>query len=138
MKLELLKNDRKKESEGVKVFLDDTTWLLVARIDNPRYREAAMKLSLQQRRAIQSGRLSAEKQQEIMADIYADAILLGWDGLTENGAPVEYSKANAKRLLMEYRGIWDAVDQASRDDALFAAEWEQDSGNSSKKKSTGS
>jgi hypothetical protein len=61
------------------------------------------------------GRIGPEDQDRINATCLADTVLLGWENLTSDGAPVPYSKEEAKRLLTDpdFVAFRDAVTWAA-------------------------
>ena len=69
---------------------------------------------------------NVEAKDRVMAEIAHEAVLLDWDGLTNNGEPVPYSSDLAKTWLFDpdYSDFLDAVDYASREVARksFGAE----------------
>ena len=89
--------------EGVKFQLDDSSYLLIARMPNSRYRR---ELSLQverNSRVLDLKTAESEKlNSEIMVDVIAKTVLLGWEGITQDGKKLEYSTENAKAMLMKY------------------------------------
>lgn len=85
--------------------------LLIARIGNRRYVKALTKSVERDRKVLDLADDAADaKSDEIMIDVIANTVLLGWR--TKNGAgdyeptvlfkkqPIEYSVANAKKLLV--------------------------------------
>ena len=83
------------EVNGVWVTTGDAKFL-IARMHNPDYNErllAAMKPYKRQQ-------LSKDESLKLMVAIEAETILLDWDGVTENGQPVPYSKEKAREYLM--------------------------------------
>lgn len=92
--------DETAELEGRVFPMGKTAKVKVARTGNPRY------VALLRKRLEESGIdvNSASKEDEaaaelIFADVQAETILLGWEGLTFKGEPLPFSLANAKKLL---------------------------------------
>lgn len=50
------------------------------------------------------GSLKSEASLRITREVYAEAVLLEWDGITANGKPVPYSKEMAKKWLSDRSG----------------------------------
>lgn len=92
--------DQTRELEGVWQDLDDTTSLLIGRAGNKRYAKMLSGLFDKNKRLLDTKSDAAEaKSEAIMIDVLASTVLLGWKGIEEDGKPLEYSLANAKRLL---------------------------------------
>lgn len=84
---------------GVWVEHDDTTSFLIARMGNKKFNVVFQKLIGPYKRQFDSGKLSADKQTDIMCKCMSKAILLGWEGLTLDGEALEYSEEKAYELL---------------------------------------
>lgn len=90
----------KSEEEGVWVTLGGTSKILVARAGNKKYgrmlnaqvekNQAALDLKTDE---------ADELSDSIMVDVFANSILLGWENLSYQGEPLDYSVDNAKKLL---------------------------------------
>ncbi len=55
------------------------------------------------------GQLEPEEQDRIAIALLSETCLLGWDGLTDKGVPVVYSRETALKLITERRRFRDAV-----------------------------
>lgn len=84
---------------GVWMEHDETTSFLVARFGNKKFQAHFQKLINPYRRQFDAGKLSADKQTDIMCRCMAKCILLGWKGLTMDGEDVEYTEEKAYELL---------------------------------------
>lgn len=74
--------------------------LLVARGNNTKFKAAFRRVTKPYQREIDGGTLSEEKSSELLAEALADSVLLGWKGFLQDGKEIEYSKINAKNLLI--------------------------------------
>ncbi len=102
--------DRQAEQDGVWVALGDGARVKVARFNNPRHRAVLDRLRRPYRSLIMSGRdLPDDVAETMTVEATADAILLDWDGISENGAPLPFSRETARRLLSELPDFRDAV-----------------------------
>ncbi|TAD87678.1 MAG: hypothetical protein EAZ99_16580 [Alphaproteobacteria bacterium] len=102
--------DRTAEQEGVWVALGDGARVKVARFNNPRHRSVLDRLRRPYRSLLMAGRDLPEDVAEAMAvEATAEALLLDWDGITENGQPLAYGRETARRLLAELPDFRDAV-----------------------------
>jgi hypothetical protein len=74
--------------------------LLVARNGNRKYARIISKLVEQHRKVLDlDDELSEKKNEEIMIEAMANALLLGWKNIEYKGEKLEYSVENAKKLL---------------------------------------
>lgn len=74
---------------------------LIARANNPKFSRRANYFYEKYKRLLDGkGEAAEAKSNEIMATVMAETILLGWKGTVKfQGQAVEYSKANAEKLL---------------------------------------
>lgn len=93
--------DSDKEQKGVELHIGEGFYVKVARSGNPRATAMFRELTSDPQFAVarRSGLLSDEKYDEVIFEVYSNTILVGWRGLTDNGADVPYSREKAKELL---------------------------------------
>lgn len=92
--------DEKLETEGTWREVKGGAKLLVARAGNSAYAKALQKQYEMHQKVLEGDDQAAEdKSTEIMIDVTARTILLGWDGISYQGKVMEYSVENAKKLL---------------------------------------
>ena len=94
--------DQKKEIEGSWFDIGQGARLLIARAGNRRYNEYLNKQIKPVRRQVRAGSLEDEAWDAIVDKCIAETILLGWEGIEENGVAVQYSKDAALRFLTNY------------------------------------
>ena len=124
------KTDETLENEGVWQPAGEGCELKIARLGNPESTRLLRRYERKYRRQIDNGTLSPEKDAEITARVYAEAILLDWRGMKESGVEVPYSTENAFRLLNEYRELREMVADYAKDaEAYRQAELEDAEGN---------
>ena len=70
-----------------------------SKANNRKFQKLFTKLMLPYKRQFDAGKLSNEKQIDIMCKAMAETILLGWKGLTDSGELVEYSVDKAYEYL---------------------------------------
>lgn len=101
MDITKFRTDAEKEKKGVWIPIGEGAELLIARWGNPDMIKVSERLMepAEIRQAFRHGALSEEKAQEINTEIMAEAILLNWRGLEENGKAIPYSKEKAIELL---------------------------------------
>lgn len=125
--------DTVKEEAGTLTSLPDcgdTKWL-IARAGNKNYNRVLGNLYKRNRATLEAKGDEAEaKSNELLAEVYAKTILLGWEGtIMFRGKKESYSEAVAKQLLMlkDFRAKVEAV---SQDFATFkSVQDEEDLGN---------
>lgn len=133
MDFNALKTDREAEVQG-KWFPVGTAGakIKVARTGNPRYREMLRtKLNLH-RGEMDKGLLDLDVSDEILCEVIAETILLGWEGFTDDGKPSTYTKELAREKLLALPDFRDIVVQKadSMENYKIVAE-AKDLGNSS-------
>ena len=121
MDIKKIKKDSAKLAEGVWVKdipdMGDLR-LLVRGMSAPIVRDTRSRLE----RAVpaeernRDGTLQSAAAMRIMGELALEAILLDWDGLSDDGKPVEYKKALAREWLTnpDYESFLDAVVWAAR------------------------
>jgi len=126
MDLNDLKMDKKKETEGAWFEVDKDTKLLIARANNKKYLECFRKLQKPYLSKIRRGTIDNAKYEQWQREAHANCILLGWEGLKENGVPLEYSVAKAIEIFEEIPDFLDTVMLLSQDMASYKAEMAAD------------
>jgi nitric oxide synthase oxygenase domain/subunit len=99
MDISQFKTDIQLEANGVWVDVGKGTKLCVARMYNPRHKDALRAALKPYKRQIQFDAMDDELGDEIVVGIMAQTILLGWEGMTENGEAVPYSYDKAVEFL---------------------------------------
>lgn len=130
MDFKAIKTDPEAEQNGVWQDIGGGASLLIARYLNPKHKKAVDKRTKPYRRQIRDGSIPDEIADKLEADCMADAVLLDWQGVTDGGEPVAYSRAEAARRLFEYRDFREMVQDLARDAAAYReAEIEEAEGN---------
>lgn len=117
--------DTKKELEGVWKDLDGSSKVLVARAGNRLYARA-LEAAAKGRKAELSKKdeKSDAVAEELLIEVMAETVLLGWDGIGYKGKPMTYSVENAKTLL-KHRDFREVIASISDDINNFKAEAEE-------------
>jgi hypothetical protein len=107
--------DREAELKGTWRDLGEGCELLVARWNNDNFNQTFEGLKEKHAEALNSANAAERERQyaEIVLQVMVDTILLGWKGTEYNGEELEYSKANARKLL-EMRDFRELVATMSR------------------------
>lgn len=103
------KTDESKERDGVWVPLEKDGRIRVARTNNPLYREALVRKVSRYKTATTSKVIPEDDWLNIVNELVAETILVGWEGITEKGQPLPYSVENAKRVLTELKDFREIV-----------------------------
>lgn len=130
--------DEVAEVEGRWQNLTRTARVLVARTGNTRYQELFRKKLAEHELDLGSDTPeSAKLSEEILVDIMARTILLGWEGLTFQGREAPYSVEMAKTMLRvkDFRKRIQAIADSHE---LYRAKSEEKQGNDSAPPSSGS
>ena len=115
---------RELEEEGVWVDLGEGARLKIARIGNPANRDLMRRKMKPHRTALRADKLPEDILNRITIEVMAETILLGWEGLTEGGQPLPYTRENAIQQLTELKDFRDQVADLSQDMTLFQEERE--------------
>lgn len=92
--------DNKLEQEGSWVSLDGKARILVARAGNKKYGRLLSTQVEKNKIALDAKTDEADDlSDDIMIDVLANSILVGWEGLSYQGVSLDFSIENAKKLL---------------------------------------
>ena len=100
--------DENLENNGAWQDIGGDSKLLVARAGNRKYAKLLTKLVEKNKRVLDGNDDAADaKSDEIMVQVIAETLLLGWEGITYKGKELPYSIANAKLVLgmKEFRKV---------------------------------
>lgn len=122
--------DSKLEQDGVWVDLDDETSILIARMNNKKYRNALRRVLKPYKTQISAGTIQPGKLDDLLVTPLAAHVLLDWKGLTVNGEPTEYSREAAERVMQQFPDFRELVVTLASDMDLFrTADIEDDTKN---------
>jgi hypothetical protein len=86
---------------------------------NLKFARVAERLLKPYRRQIEVGALGNDVARKVSAQIYAEAIVLGWEGVTFKGEDFPYNRANAEELLTAMPRLMTALQKLAEDTATF-------------------
>ena len=90
---------------------------------NQKYSKVASAKLKPYARQIQSGVADPAVINRVMAEIYAEAVIVGWNGVKdENDSPVEFTKENVTKFLTDLPELFDDIQRQSDMLANFRAE----------------
>jgi len=104
-------SDKQKENEGIWQPVGGDAEILVASASfgNKKWTKAIKSIPPHHARQLQRGSIPEDTGRDLWAGLLADAILLDWKHITENGKAVKYSKEVAKQKLIQYEDFFDLV-----------------------------
>lgn len=108
--------------EGQWVPIGRNARLKIARMNNERYRKYIKTKTKPYQSAIRAGTVDDELMIEIVVQAMARTILLDWEGLTENKAPIPYTVEKAEELLRNKEPFRELVASLANDQQLFQEE----------------
>ena len=125
--------DSTKEQEGVVHEMGDGLKMRIARIGNPKYQKRFQAISKPHRRAIRRGTLADEVAEKLLIQCLSETIVLGWEGLEENGEEVPYSLENCIRILTAYPELRNYVNDIANELEGYQAEDDEEGAENLKK-----
>lgn len=125
--------DAEKEQEGVVHEMGEGLKMRIARIGNPKYQKRFQALSKPHRRALRRGTLSDEVAEKLLIQCLSETIVLGWEGLEENGEEVPYSLENCIKILTDYPELRNYVNDIANELEGYQAEDDEEATENLKK-----
>lgn len=90
---------------------------------NVQYQKVAEHIFKPFRRQIQHGQIDPEVLENLLAKVYAKAVVKGWSGVEdEHDEPLEFNEANVQKLLTDLPVVFDAIKEVARDYNQFLLE----------------
>ncbi|MCI0418642.1 MAG: hypothetical protein L0312_05375 [Acidobacteria bacterium] len=130
---EQFKTNESFETTGVVLDYGDGGRIRIARAGgaNKKYLRATEKLSRQYRNQIRMGTFSGDLANKVMQEVFADTVVLGWEGVTDaDGTNIPFSRENCMRLFRDLPALWDDVQEQAASVAIFReAELDEVAGN---------
>jgi hypothetical protein len=126
MDLKTFRTDNEKEQDGTWVDLGDgVARLKIARMNNPRYREAQQRKLQRYKMAARSKVVPDDVWEGILNELIAETILVDWEGITMDGDSYPYSIDHAKQALTDLKDFREMVLGFADDIANFKEELDQ-------------
>lgn len=120
------KTDAKKENEGVWQNLGDGVKVLVARWNNKNFNRVMEGLMKPHQYALRNNNLPDDVAAEILSKVMARTVLLGWEGLEEDGVPVVYSQKEALRVLTDYKDFKAHVQSVAQSMEVYKSQEDEE------------
>jgi hypothetical protein len=110
---QLFATDQTTEKSGIEIDYGEF-WIKIARAGgaNKKYNRVLESVSKPYRRAIANGSLPNEKANEILQEVYARSVVLGWGGpgmVDPEGNPLECSVENCIALFKRLPDLFDDI-----------------------------
>ena len=113
------KTDAQLEQNGVWVDFIGASKIKIASLDNPHYLQRLLQARKDRTLNLEDDSFISEDARHALAQIYVDTILLDWEGFSENGEALPYSKDKALEVLLSIKPLFAAVTKAANDEALY-------------------
>ncbi len=120
--------DETLETEGKWFPLSKKAKIRVARSGNPNYVNALRAKMKENQLDLSTGDEADQLAEEILIDVMAETILLGWEHLEFQGKPIAYSRDSA-RTLLRVKDFRKKVASLSEGFESFRLKAEEDQGN---------
>lgn len=120
--------DEKLAEEGRVITLDATSNLTICRWGNKAFVKCFNELTKPYGNVHGFGKFDAasavpdDDMVDIMRTLVASTILIGWEGMHDDGTPMEYSVNNAVTIFTKHPSFLADIIQQAQDDATFKAE----------------
>ena len=120
---DLFGTDQDLEKEGFALEYGDTTFVIArAGGANQKYQRNVERKMRPYRSAINSGTMNEDTARKLMAEAYAETIILAWDGVTDReGNVLEFTVENVTKVLMDLPDLFNEIISESSRIANFVA-----------------
>ena len=126
---QLFATDKQAETEHG-IILDYGTFrmrILRAGGSNRKFIETLNRRLKPYRRQIENDTMDSDMAQRIMAEVYADTVIIGWDEVPDaEGSPLEYCRNNVIKLLTDLPELFRDIQEQAGKAALFRAAERED------------
>ena len=124
----VFRTDKALEKEGIVLDYGDFK-IKVARAGgaNSAFQKALTAKIRPYKRQLDAGTIPDDVAEKLFLDVYAESVVLGWDGVTdENGKLLPYSKENAVKLFSDLPDLFRDVQNQAAAISNFRAEVTED------------
>lgn len=112
------------EQEGIRLQFGDS-FIRVKRAggSNNEFQKLLMKRMSPHKALLKNNLMPEEQAASILAEVYADSVIIGWENVTgPDGKPMEFTRENVIKLLIDLPDLFDAIREACTDHANFQQE----------------
>jgi hypothetical protein len=114
--------DKKAEQEGIMLDYGDGLEIRIARAggSNIKFEKVVQQKFKKYDRLLKNDLLETEQMREVMREVLAETVVLGWNGVTDKeGNPLTFNKENCIQLFKNLPDLFEDVLEQSRKSALF-------------------
>ena len=121
---EVFGTDKEVEKKGVIIDYGDFQFFVArAGESNDKFIKAVERRSQPYKRAIQAGTLPEEVARRMLLEVYADAVILDWEGVRDrNGEILPFNRENCIKLLADLPDLFSDLQQQAQNLELFKRE----------------
>ena len=103
--------DKKVERQGITIDFGDFVFHIArAGGSNTKYAKAMTRIMRKQAKAIKAGTVPANVMQKMLAEVYAESVILGWTGMTDiEGNELVFTKENCVKLLLDLPELFNQL-----------------------------
>lgn len=112
---EMFGTDTDLEKDGIALTYGDAT-IVVARAGgaNAKFQKCAESKARPYRAQIQQGVMDPDTAERLLAETFAETVVLGWDNVCDaNGDPMEFKRANVVKLFTDLPDLFADVQRQS-------------------------
>ena len=117
----LFATDSSLEKDGFALEYGDATFIIArAGGANKKFQSCIERKMRPYRSAINSGTMDEKTAQKLLAEAYAEAIILAWEGVTDqDDEPLEFTKENVIKVLIDLPDLFIDIQEQSTKVANF-------------------
>ena len=121
---DFLQDENLEAGEGIDVEFPNGAKITIHRAGgaNKKYAQVLRRLSKPYKWQIDRQSIDEETSSRILREAYAEAVIIGWRGVTHDGEEVPFSKANVILFLQSYPTIFDKIQDVATEAANFKLE----------------
>lgn len=114
--------DKNLETSGIILQYGEGVEIRIARAggSNKRYQKSMTQRSKPYRRAMANDTLGNDVAEKMLAEVYAESVVLGWEGVTdEQGEALEFNFDNCVKVLTDLPDLFADIREQAQKSALF-------------------
>lgn len=126
---DVFETDAGKETDGIVLDYGEMGSIMISRAGgaNKKFAKSLEFRSRPYKRQIDKGTMDNDTAVKLMAEVFADTIVIGWVGINDReGNPIEFNKENCVKLFIDLPELFADVQDASTSIANFQQEQNED------------